>query len=108
MKRGVSLLATLTIVLVACGVLTAGVWGGLPTLEQTSDPSASFFQTTPGQAAQLFIWIMIVMGGLIANGVFIAGLFWWLNHEVKVVEQHPTRSQLAGASTSQALPENAS
>jgi hypothetical protein len=106
-KRGVSALAGLLIVMIIGSVLTAGVWGGLPTVEQTASPLGSYFQTTPGQATFFFIVVTALVSGAIVNGLVIGGIIWFLNREVKVTENLPNRSESEN-STSDALPEQAS
>ncbi|MDQ7026937.1 MAG: hypothetical protein Q9P01_19580 [Anaerolineae bacterium] len=105
MKRGVQVLAGLLIIMIAGSVLTAGVWGGFPTIKQTADPLASYFQTTPSQATFFFIVVMALVSGAIVNGLVIGGIIWFLNREMKVTENMPTRSE---REDSEALPETAS
>lgn len=106
-RSGIGVLAGLLFVMLACGVLTAGVWGGFPTIEQTADPLGSYFQTTPGQATFFFIVVTALVSGAVVNGLVIGGVIWFLNREVKVTENIPTRSERE-ASDSDALPEPAS
>ena len=107
MRRNVSVLVGVLIIMLAGGVLTAQVWGGFPILRQTSDPNASYFAAPPGQAALFFIVTGALVAGAVVNGIVIGLLLWFLNREVKVVADMPTRSEQAGAD-SDALPETAS
>jgi len=106
-KRGVTILAVLVIIMLAGSVLTAGVWGGLPIQRQTSDPAGSYFAAPPGQAALFFIVVTALVAGALANGIIIGLILWFLNRESKIVASTPTRSQNE-AVDSGALPEKAS
>jgi hypothetical protein len=104
-KRGVAVLAILTIIMLIGGVLTAGVWDGFPIMRQTSDPMGSYFAATPGQAALFFIVVTALIAGAITNGLIIGLLIWFFNREVKATENIPTRSEREAA---EVLPETVS
>jgi hypothetical protein len=107
-KRGVSVLAFLLIVMLICGVLTTGVWGGLPTVEQTANPLGSYFRTTPGQATFFFLVVGFILFNLIGMGATIALVFWFFNREVKVTENRLNRSVEQANANAEVLPEKVS
>ena len=107
MKRGVAVLAFLLIVMIIGGILTTGVWGGVPTIEQTANPLGSYFRTTPGQATVFFLVVGFILFNLIGIGATIALALWFFNREVKVTENRPNRSEQVNADA-EVLPETAS
>ena len=107
MKRGLGLLVVLLIIMIVGGVLTSGVWDGLPTMRQTSDPMGSYFDAPPGKAALFFIVVTALVSGAIVNGVVIGLIIWGLHWALKRTQQIPNRSE-STVSDSEALPEKVS
>ncbi|MCA9892982.1 MAG: hypothetical protein KC615_08355 [Anaerolineae bacterium] len=89
MKRSLGILVFLVIIMLIGGVLTSGVFGGVPTIIQTDNPDASVFQATPEQANQIIIWVTFVVVNVLGAGLTLAFLFWFGNREVKVVSRMP-------------------
>jgi hypothetical protein len=82
-KRGVAILALLLIIMIAGSVLTANVGFEIPTMQQTNNPAASFFEATPDQAIYLLLMVGFILFNVIGAGLTVAFLFWIGNREVK-------------------------
>jgi hypothetical protein len=93
-KRGVAILAFLLIVTIAGGVLTANVGFTIPTMQQTNDPAASFFEATPNQAVYLVLMIGFILVNVLGAGLTMAFLFWLGNREVKRAAAMPYLAEL--------------
>lgn len=104
MKRGVAILAFLTIVTIAGGFLTSGLFSDFPILIQSTDPNASVFEATPEQANLFIFWTMFVIANLVVIGGILAFLFWRGNAAVEQARVTPNQ----GTQDSDALPETAS
>ena len=91
MKRSLSILVFLVIIMLIGGVLTSGLINGVPTIIQTDNPDASVFQATPEQANQFIIWVVFVLVNVVGAGLTLAFVFWFGNREVKVVSQMPNQ-----------------
>lgn len=105
MRRGVLILAGLVVLVIAGGVLTAGIGAGIPTIIQSTDPAASPFAATPEQANLFLFWIAFVIFNLVGAGLTIALIFWFLSREVKVVNEMPNRSERIAQEDAEALQE---
>jgi len=104
-RRGAAVLAFLVIVMIAGGVLTSNVGLEIPTLIQSDDPNASYFEATPVQATQFVLWVGFVLFNVLGAGVTVMVLLWLGNWGVKSVENLPTRSEREADNDS--LPEQA-
>ncbi len=93
MRRGVLILAGLVVIVIAGGVLTAGIGAQIPTIIQSTDPAASPFAATPEQANLFLFWIVFVIFNLVGAGLTIALIFWFLNWQVKSVNEMPNRAE---------------
>jgi len=102
-RRGVLILAGLVVLVIAGGVLTAGVGSGIPTIIQSTDPSASPFAATPEQANLFLFWIAFVIFNLVGAGVTIALLFWFLNWQVKTANETPNLEERRAQEDAEAL-----
>lgn len=89
MKRGVAVLAFLLIITIAGGVLTANVGFEVPTMQQTNNPAASFFEATPNQAVYLILMVGFILFNVVGAGLTIALLFWLGNREIKRADAMP-------------------
>ena len=94
MKRGVAILAFLLIITIAGGVLTANVGFSIPTMQQTNDPAASFFEATPNQAVYLILMVGFIVVNVLGAGLTAAFLFWLGSREVKRAEATPSLAEL--------------
>lgn len=93
MKRGVAILALLLIITIAGGVLTANVGFKIPTMQQTNNPAASFFEATPDQAVYLILMIGFILFNVIGAGLTAAFLFWLGSREVKQANAMPSLAE---------------
>lgn len=97
MKRNVTILAGLLFVMIAGSVMTSNMGFSVPVILQTADPSGSYFAAPPGQALSFIALTGFLLFNLIGMGATIAFLLWYLNGQVKVVENIPTRSEQESA-----------
>lgn len=105
MKRGVLILVFLLAITIAGGVLTADLAFAIPIIRQTSDPAASPFMATNGQAWGLIGLIGFVLINIIGAGLTIALIFWLLNWQVSVAKDMPTLEERREQEEAGALPE---
>lgn len=103
MKRGILVLAVLMIITITGGVLTSGLFPGVPTIIQSVDPNANVFEATPEQANLIIFWTLFVLGNLVVIGLVLAVLFWRGNVEVERAHLMETPQR-----DSDSLPETAS
>lgn len=105
MNRGVLILGFLLAITIAGGVLTAGIAFEIPILQQTTDPIASPFMATNGQALQLLAVIGFVIFNVVGAGLTLALVFWLLNKQVKIAKEMPTLDELREIEEQDALPD---
>ena len=86
MKR-LGILAGIFIVLLAGGAISSGLLSSDFTIHQTTNPSGSVFTATSDQAAAFFLIVGFIIFNVLGAGLTIAGSFWVLNRQVKVVSQ---------------------
>lgn len=106
MRRGVILLAVLLIVTIAGGVLTADVGFGVPTLEQTTDPNASVFMASSGQAFNFLLVVGFIIVNVVGAGLTLAFIFWLISKQVTIAKEMPTLEERR-QQDAEALPEGA-
>lgn len=94
MKRGVLILAGLLIITIAGSVLTSGLGFSLPTVQQTNNPAASFFEATPDQSIYLLLMIGFILVNVVGAGLTVAFLFWLSNREVKRAKAMPSLAEI--------------
>ncbi|GAB5490172.1 MAG: hypothetical protein Phog2KO_03870 [Phototrophicaceae bacterium] len=104
MKRGVFILGFLLAITIAGSVLTAGLAFDVPTIMQSTDPSASVFMATNNQLLMFMVLVVV----LLVLPIFMAGglalVLWFLNKQVKIAKEMPT---LEERREQEALPEAA-
>jgi len=103
-NRGVAILAFLLAITIGGGILTANVGFTIPILQQSTDPAASPFMATNGQAMGLVLLIGFVLVNVIGAGLTMAGIFWLLNWQVNVAKETPTLEELREQEETEALP----
>lgn len=86
MKR-LGILAGIFIVLLAGGAISANLLSSDFTIHQTTNPSGSVFTATPDQATAFFLVTGFIVFNVLGAGLTLAGVFWLLNRQVKVVQQ---------------------
>lgn len=104
MRRNLTVIAFLLVIMIGGGVLTAGVGFGVPIIIQSENPAASPFSATPGQATQLILLIGFILFNVVGAGVTLAVLLWFGSREVERAKRTPNRAELE-AQESEALPE---
>jgi len=80
-KRAIPLLLGVLLGVVLLVTLATGQVPGVR--GQTSNPEGSTLYATGQQGLIFFIYTGIILGGVITNGILIAGVMWWLNRSVK-------------------------
>jgi hypothetical protein len=74
------------------GAALASGDAGLPLLRQVSNENASTIDSTPEKSQLLALAVLVTVGSLVGMGVGLAGLFYFLNRQVKTsgeVESKP-------------------
>lgn|GEM_PF-981569 len=104
MKRGVTILGFLLAITIAGGVLTADLAFAIPIIKQTTDPAASPFMATNGQAWGLIVLIGAVLFNVIGAGLTMALIFWLLNWQVSVAKEMPTLEERREQEEADSLP----
>lgn len=102
MKRGVLILGFLLAITIAGSVLTAGLAFDVPTIMQSTDPSASVFMATNDQSIQFIALVGFVIFNIIGAGLTLAFVLWFLNKQVTIAKEMPT---LEERREQEALPE---
>lgn len=107
MKRGVLILGFLLAITIAGGVLTAGVAFDIPIIKQSSDPAASAFMATNGQAFIFLGLVGFILFNVIGAGLTMAFVFWLLNKQVNIAKDMPNLEELREQEEMEALPKGA-
>ena len=105
MNRGVLILGFLLAITIAGGVLTAGVAFDIPIIQQTTDPAASPFMATNGQALSFLALVGFVVFNVIGAGLTLAFIFWLLNKQVTIAKDMPTLEERREQENQDALPD---
>lgn len=87
--RRLGILAGIFIVLLAGGGITANLLSSDFTITQTTNPSGSALTATPDQAAAFLLVTGFIIVNVLGAGLTLAGVFWLLNRQVKIVQQSP-------------------
>lgn len=104
MNRGVAILAFLLAITIGGGILTANVGFTIPMLQQSSNPAASPFMATNGQAFGFIALVGFILFNVVGAGITMGVVFWFLNKQVKIAKQMPTLEELREQEESAVLP----
>lgn len=90
MNRGVQILGFLLAITIAGGILTADVAFAIPIIQQTTDPAASAFMATNGQALIFLGVVGFILFNVVGAGLTLAFVFWLLNKQVNIAKEMPS------------------
>lgn len=86
MKR-LGILATVLVVLLAGGAISANLLTSDLTIQQTTNPSGNVLTATPDQATAFILIVGFVIVNVLGAGITLGVVFWLLNRQVTIVQQ---------------------
>jgi len=86
MKR-LGILATILVILLAGGAISANLLTSDLTIQQTTNPSGNVLTATPDQATAFIVIAGFVIVNVLGAGITLGVGFWLLNRQVTVVQQ---------------------